>query len=110
MLRTYEYVINQLTEKTIDLLSHPSEVKYFSINGCSHYMCWLDEKKIAFGSGVIEVLITDDMNRQEINSLFATYIVPNYSDRIDYYFWREIKTMNELKKECPWFNMWCDEQ
>lgn len=109
MLRTHEYVIGQLTKRVMELLLHPTEVRYFTINGCNHYMCWLDEKRIAFGSGVIEVCVTSEMSKHEINSLFATYINSFYSDKISYYFWRKIRTMSKLKEEAPWFNMWNQE-
>lgn len=110
MLRTHKYVIEQLTNKAMELLSRPNEVRYFMINGCSHYMCWLDEKQIAFGSGEIEGIIHNQMDEEEIRTLFATYIDGGYSERIAYSFWKEIRTMNDLKKECPWFNMWKGEQ
>lgn len=110
MLRTHKYVIEQLTNKTMELLSRPNEVRYFLINGCSHYMCWLDEKQIAFGSGVIEGIIHDQMDEEDIRTLFATYIDSRYSEKIEYYFCKEIKTINNLKEAAPWFDMWKDEQ
>lgn len=106
MLRTHKYVIEQLTKKTMELLSRPNEVRYFVINGGNLYICWLDEKQIAFGSGVIEGIIHNQMDEDEIRRLFTTYIDTRYSERIDYNFWKEIRTMENLKKATPWFNMW----
>lgn len=82
----------------MDLLSQPDEVRYFSINGCNFYTCWLNEKEIAFGSGEIELLITNNMSEQEITNLFAAYIDSRYSDRIEYDFWRKIRTMKQKRK------------
>lgn len=109
MLRTHKYVIEQLTKRTMELLLRPTEVRYFIINGCSYYMVWLDDKRIAFGSGVIEIIITKEMNEQEINNLFATFIDSGYSERIAYNFWREIRTIEKLKEECSLFDMWQSE-
>ena len=106
MLRTHKYVIEQLNKRTMELLLQPSEVRYFIINGCSHYMCWLNEKQIAFGSGEIEILVDTNMSEQEVNELFTTYIDSGYTEKIDYNFWKEIRTMDKLKAEAPWFNMW----
>lgn len=110
MLRTHKYVIEQLTNKTMELLSRPNEVRYFVINGCSCYMCWLNEKQIAFGSGAIERIIHNQMDEEEIRTLFTTYIDAGYSEKIAYNFWKEIKTMNNLKEVAPWFNMWKGER
>ena len=106
MLKTHKQVIEQLSKRAMDLLVHPYEVRYFIINGCNYYMCWLDETQIAFGSGEIEILISNNMSEPEINRLFSTYIDSGYSERIDYNFWKEINTMEKLKEEAPWFTMW----
>ena len=106
MLRTHKYVIEDLTKKAMGLLLCQNEVRYFILNGCSHYMCWLNENQIAFGSAEIEVIINKCMNEGDVKIAFAAYIDPSYSEKIDYYFWKEITTMDKLKKENPWFNMW----
>lgn len=98
-------VIEKITKVAKDQLMKNYEAQFFMINGCSHYMVWLNDKDLAFGSGKIEEVLNKEMGYEEIKAAFTRYF-KNYDNNIDYNHCRHIKTMEELMTEAPWFNMW----
>lgn len=98
-------VIEKITKVAKDQLMKNYEVQFFMINGCCHYMVWLNDNEIAFGSGRIEEVFNKKMGYEELKAAFTRYF-SNYDDVIDYNYWNHIKTMKELMAETPWFNMW----
>lgn len=108
MLRKHEFVINELTRRTLQMITdnNLSGARLFYLNGCNHYMVWTSDQEISFGSGEIEVVVNKDMNAEEIRSKFAAYINSQYSNRIEYSFESKVKTMVHMNKYAKWFNMW----
>ena len=73
------------------------------INGCNYYVRPIDNSRMGFGSGKIEVIFEQDDNETAIKSKFLRFFDRNYSEIVGYSgVERGAKAAELIDKFCDW--------
>ncbi len=74
------------------------------INGCSYYVKPLDDKRMGFGSGNLEIVFDDTDTEESEKDKLHTYLDKNYLGETGYYGGRDLGMIARTKIDmyCSW--------
>lgn len=97
----HEKIAKKIAVRIVSLLKKRSMAEFY-INGCSHYLTYLDEEKAGFGSGQLEIIFGVNDTADEIERKLIDYFDYGYAPTISYDGCDSDKTTQKILKDHKW--------